>query len=176
MLSLLTNLKEKQDKEEVNNRKAKKRAEAQDRSIEPDSLTQVKKVKVEITGGPQEISKSNDIGECSAQTPQPITLSHILHGLFSLFVRLPETEMENESESESEVETSESESEESSSEEEGKLIVFIVTPEWVRLTLNEHPPYQDLINGNDRILSLCACMPLIRIHLGAQHANKPFPL
>uniref|UniRef100_A0AAR5Q197 Protein phosphatase 1 regulatory subunit 12B n=1 Tax=Dendroctonus ponderosae TaxID=77166 RepID=A0AAR5Q197_DENPD len=90
MLTLLTNLKEKQDKEEVNNRKAKKRAETQDRSIEPDSLTQVKKVKVEITGGPQEISKSNDI------------------------------EMENESESESEVETSESESEESSSEEEEK--------------------------------------------------------
>uniref|UniRef100_A0AAR5Q198 Protein phosphatase 1 regulatory subunit 12B n=1 Tax=Dendroctonus ponderosae TaxID=77166 RepID=A0AAR5Q198_DENPD len=72
MLTLLTNLKEKQDKEEVNNRKAKKRAETQDRSIEPDSLTQVKKVKVEITGGPQEISKSNDIEKKNKANAQNI--------------------------------------------------------------------------------------------------------
>ncbi|ENN73128.1 hypothetical protein YQE_10269, partial [Dendroctonus ponderosae] len=71
--------------------------------------------------------------------------------------------MENESESESEVETSESESEESSSEEEGKFNeVFNVTLEWVRLTLNEHPPYQDLINPYS-----------ITIRLRPSTTNKP---
>lgn len=63
MLRLLEDLKKKQNKEEVNKRKAKKRAETQDRTIEPDSQSQVKKVKVEITGGPEENTKSNEIGE-----------------------------------------------------------------------------------------------------------------
>ncbi|CAG9770586.1 unnamed protein product [Ceutorhynchus assimilis] len=61
MLGLLEDLKKKQNKEEVSKRKAKKRVETQDRTIEPDSQTQVKKVKVEITGGPEENTKHNDI-------------------------------------------------------------------------------------------------------------------
>ncbi|XP_030766009.1 protein phosphatase 1 regulatory subunit 12B isoform X5 [Sitophilus oryzae] len=90
MLGFLDDLKKKQNKEEVNKRKAKKRAEEEVNTIETDSQSQVKKVKVEITGGNEEI-KDNEI----------------------------EMEVSSESESDSETETSE-ESEECSSEEDEK--------------------------------------------------------
>ncbi|XP_050300623.1 protein phosphatase 1 regulatory subunit 12C isoform X6 [Anthonomus grandis grandis] len=94
MLSLLDDLKQKQNKEEVNKRKAKKRAETQDRTIEADTQNQVKKVKVEITGVPEEnnTNKNNNI----------------------------EMEVSSESESESSEESTESESEKTDSEEDDK--------------------------------------------------------
>ncbi|XP_030766006.1 protein phosphatase 1 regulatory subunit 12A isoform X3 [Sitophilus oryzae] len=72
MLGFLDDLKKKQNKEEVNKRKAKKRAEEEVNTIETDSQSQVKKVKVEITGGNEEI-KDNEIEKKNRVNSQTIT-------------------------------------------------------------------------------------------------------
>lgn len=62
MLKFLEDLKKKQNKEEVlNRRQAKKRAEVQDRTIETETPIKVKKVEVEIVE--KEEKEEDNIGE-----------------------------------------------------------------------------------------------------------------
>jgi hypothetical protein len=62
MLKFLEDLKKKQNKEEVlNRRQAKKRAEVQDRTIETETPIKVKKVEVEIVE--KEEREEDNIGE-----------------------------------------------------------------------------------------------------------------
>ncbi|XP_076271699.1 protein phosphatase 1 regulatory subunit 12B-like isoform X14 [Rhynchophorus ferrugineus] len=91
MYHLLDDLRKEQNKEEVNKRKAKKRAEEEVNTIDTESQAQIKKVKVEITGANEE-TKNSDI----------------------------EMEVSSESESDSDSETESSEESETSTDEDEK--------------------------------------------------------
>ncbi|KAL1516588.1 hypothetical protein ABEB36_000483 [Hypothenemus hampei] len=101
MLTILEDLRKKQNKEDVNKRKAIKRVETLDRTIEQDdSQSQVKKVKVEITGG-EDLGKNKEIEmEVSSDSG--------------------ESEEDEEVEESEETKSSESDSEQASTEEDEK--------------------------------------------------------
>ncbi|XP_060534763.1 protein phosphatase 1 regulatory subunit 12A isoform X2 [Cylas formicarius] len=61
MLGVLEELRKKQNKEEVSKRKARKRLETRDRTIETDAESRVKKVKVEIATEDEEIVVNENI-------------------------------------------------------------------------------------------------------------------
>lgn len=61
MYNYLCELKKKQNKQEViNRRQAKKRAEVQDRHVDVETPTKLKRVEVEIEG---KVEKENSVGE-----------------------------------------------------------------------------------------------------------------
>lgn len=65
MISYLSDLRKKQNKEEVITRRqaAKKRTEVQDRQLEAETPSKVKKVELEITES-EDIKHSENIGKC----------------------------------------------------------------------------------------------------------------
>ncbi|XP_076271704.1 protein phosphatase 1 regulatory subunit 12B-like isoform X18 [Rhynchophorus ferrugineus] len=71
MYHLLDDLRKEQNKEEVNKRKAKKRAEEEVNTIDTESQAQIKKVKVEITGANEE-TKNSDIEKKNRVNSQTI--------------------------------------------------------------------------------------------------------